>query len=113
MVRSEVRGLVCLFLISCGAVAQNVTLRGQVSDESGAVIPGAAVTLSGTAARKASADVAGIYVFEGLLPGGYTVQASSPGMVQAQPAKVQLKAGVQTLNLVLNVASRVDQITVK
>ncbi|MHB8652574.1 MAG: carboxypeptidase regulatory-like domain-containing protein [Terriglobia bacterium] len=58
------------------------TLRGQVVDPSGAVIPGATVTATNrdTALSQTTATTsAGNYVFPGLLPGKYTVSVERPG----------------------------------
>src|SRR5947207_1097830 len=107
------RFVVALLLATCAA-AQTGTIRGQVADESGAIIPGAKVTLNGpSGARKnAIADTAGMYSFAVLIPGAYTVQAAAPGLAQIQPKKIAVQTGVQTVNLVLRVATRVDQVTV-
>ena len=94
--------------------AQTATLRGQVADESGAVIPGARVVLNGPAGTKrTTADNTGSYTFAGLTPGDYTVQASAPELSQAQPAKLTLHTGSQSLNLVLRVASLSEKVTVQ
>jgi hypothetical protein len=85
-----------------------------VADESGAVVPGATVTLRGAApSRTATTDVTGAYTIAGIAPGDYTVQAAAPGLVQAQPKRVSVKAGTQTVNLVLAVAARADSVTVQ
>jgi Carboxypeptidase regulatory-like domain len=102
--------LACLSLILASLLpspvsAQTATLRGQVTDESGAVVPGANVMLAGPAglARTTSAGNDGSYSFADLPLGSYTVQASAPSLILRQPAKISLKGGVQTLNLLLNV----------
>jgi hypothetical protein len=85
-----------------------------VTDESGAVIPGARVTLRGSGvAKSATADNAGAYTFNGVTPGDYIVEAAAPQMSQAQPAKVRLRTGVQALNLRLAVASMLEKVTVQ
>ncbi|HKE21592.1 MAG TPA: carboxypeptidase regulatory-like domain-containing protein [Bryobacteraceae bacterium] len=102
-------------LFSSSVLAQTAVLRGQVADESGAVIPGAKVTLtgSGVAARTVDADGTGSYSFAGLPPGTYSVQASAPQLKQDQPVRITLKPGTQSLNLVLHVASRAEKLTVQ
>ena len=94
--------------------AQTATLRGQVTDESGAVVPGAKVALTGAPGGPKStfADGAGSYTFAGLAPGDYSVLASAPDLSQAQPARIALQSGAQTLNLVLHVASMAEKVTV-
>ena len=37
--------------------------------------------------------------------GNYTLQASAPDLALPQPVKIMLKAGIQLLNLQLNVAT--------
>src|SRR3712207_4020364 len=65
---------VCLFVASAGsdAAAQNTaTIRGTVSDTSGAGLPGASVTVTNAGtrdARTASSDTRGGFVFAGLFP---------------------------------------------
>jgi hypothetical protein len=94
---------------------QTAILRGQVTDESGAVIPGANVSLQGPSGspKTTTADETGSYTFAGLTPGNYSVQASAPKLVMAQPAKVNLNPGTQVFNLVLHVASMSEKVTVQ
>jgi hypothetical protein len=97
------------------ARAQTATLRGQVMDETGAVVPGARITLRGPAGapRVAVSGNDGSYSFTGLPPGSYTVRTTAPDLAQAQPATIVLKAGAQTLNLQMKVASVTQQVTVQ
>ena len=95
--------------------AQTATLRGQVADESGAVLAGALVKLrgAGSQVRTISTDERGAYTFSGVPPGNYSVEASAPQLVQAHPATVILKPGSQVLNLTLKVATRSERVTVQ
>ena len=104
----------CFLLVSPGLFAQTAILRGQVADESGALIPEASVTLSGSSGpvRTTVADKTGSYTFSGLPPGSYLVEASAPQLRQTQPAKVALRPGTQVLNLTLKVASLSENVTV-
>src|ERR1017187_6698500 len=80
---------ICAFLLAAAvfvstAMAQpgatTGTLRGTMTDNSGAVIPAAKVTLTGRGATKtAQTQADGSYVFQGLAPGQYTVKAVLPG----------------------------------
>ena len=94
--------------------AHTASLRGQITDESGAVIPSAKVTLNGPSrvVKTATTLVDGSYSIAGLVPGDYTVQASAPQMVLPQARAVTIRGGVQTLNLRLSVASLTQQIVV-
>ena len=98
-----------------GLMGQTATLRGQVADESGAVVPGATVTLSASAApaRTTTADERGTYTFIGVPLGAYSVLASAPQLTQAKPVNTTLKAGTQVVNLVLKVASIAEKVTVQ
>src|SRR5205085_4672396 len=55
----------------------------------------------------------GSYSFAGLPVGDYTVQASAPNLVLREPAKVSLRAGMQTLNVLLNVEVEKQQVTIQ
>ena len=108
----------CVFLLglmTTALAAQTGTLRGQVTDQSGAVIPGASVTLTGAAGlvKTTAADDHGRYVFADLVPGDYVLQVSAPQLVLPRPAKVALKPGLHTLNLQLTVASIAEKLTVQ
>jgi hypothetical protein len=107
--------LVFIFLLAAaGAFAQTATLSGQIADETGAVVPGAKVTVTGpgNTIKITTSDPNGAYSIEGLAPGTYSVVAAAPDL-SMQPATVVLKAGVQTLNLQLKVASTAQQVTVQ
>src|ERR1035441_1516288 len=75
----------------------------------------AKVTLHGDsgALKSTVADNNGSYAFAGVTPGDYTVQASAPELSLAQPAKVTLLPGAQTLNLTLQVSSLSEKVTVQ
>ena len=114
----RLRPAALLLLILCNtvsAVAQSSILRGVVTDESGAVVPGATVALTGPAGyqKEALTGGDGAYTFTGLTPGDYTVQASAPQLVLQQPRALAIRAGAQTLNLRLMVASTTQQIVVE
>jgi hypothetical protein len=72
------------------------TLRGHVADQTGALIPGAAVTITtgaGATVKTTSADSAGAYSVSGLAAGGYVVQATYEGFAQFISPTIQLAAG--------------------
>jgi hypothetical protein len=105
-----------VLLLTSPLFAQTATLRGQVTDETGAIVPGAQVTLSGPTAVPSQTSVAdsnGSYSFSNVPLGNYTLQASAPDLALRQPAQITLKPGVQTLNLVLIVVAAKQQITVE
>lgn len=76
--------MLAAFLVAGGVFAQTITgtILGVVSDSTGAVIPGAQVTLieeSTGQQRTAASDAAGTFVFPGVLPGRYTVRIEAAG----------------------------------
>ena len=90
-------------------------LHGVVTDESGAVIPGAKVTVSsasGPVKSVVSGDN-GDYSIAGLAPGKYTVSAASPGLQQTQPAAIDISGASATANLLLKVAAEKQEVTVQ
>src|SRR5436190_9029091 len=82
--------------------AQTATLRGIVTDESGAIVPGAKITLTANAgiANTALAGDDGSYSFTGIAPGDYVAEGSAPDLARA-PFKLMIRPGVKTLNLQL------------
>jgi hypothetical protein len=114
MALSRVALILFLLALSASLHAQTATLRGQVTDESGGLLPGAKVLLTGLGGPKtAAADETGAYAFTALAPGNYTLTSTAPDLALPQPAKVSLHAGTQTLNLVLRVASSAEKLTVQ
>lgn len=108
---------VALVVFSVCAFGQqtNGSIRGQVMDESGAVIPAAKITATGPGgSRTAVSGDDGSYSLPGLTPGSWTVTAVSPGLKQVQPAVIQVAAGAAaTANLTLSVVLENQEVTVK
>src|ERR1700682_4694406 len=105
-----------LLTLAVSAFAQSAgTLRGQITDESGAVIPGAKITITGTGvAQTTTSGNDGSYSVPGLPGGTYVVRAAAPGLTQFQPATVNITgSGVQSLNVLLRVALEKQQVTVE
>ena len=95
--------------------AQTATIRGQVKDQSGAVVPGANVILTRAQGEASSAttDSGGNYAFRGVKPGSYSIGASAKNLVQADTVNVTVTTGVQVLDLRLKVADVVERVTVQ
>ena len=104
-----------LLVVSLPLCAQTASLRGQVMDESSAVVPGATITLNGPAGvvKTAMSGNDGSYSCVGLAPGNYTVKVSAPDLTQAQPVNIVLQPGTQSLNVKMKVASVSQQVTVR
>jgi hypothetical protein len=69
------------------------SLRGTVADATGAVIPGATVTLTNKGTnetKKAVSDGSGIYTFNALAPGDYRVVAERDGFQKKEVSQVVL-----------------------
>lgn len=65
--------------------ASTATAGGAVYDQAGAVIPNATVVLTNTATDvrfETRTNEAGLYLFPGIIPGSYKLEASSPGMAK-------------------------------
>lgn len=102
-----------LFLCASSAVAQQRDggLRGQIVDQLGAVLAGATVTaVSETGAEtKATTDSDGVYTFNGLAPGTYTVRAAAPGFAPYEKTGVVVKAGErESLNISMGIELQED-----
>ncbi|HZF41086.1 MAG TPA: carboxypeptidase regulatory-like domain-containing protein [Blastocatellia bacterium] len=107
--------LLAVFIVAPLALAQSVSLRGQVADQNGAVIPKAKVTLNGPSSlvKTSTADDRGGYSFTELAPGDYSVTASAPNLALPEPVKITLKSGVHTLNLQLSVVIAEQKVNVQ
>jgi len=90
-------------------------IKGQVADESGAVIPGAKVTATGpgVVVKSVTTIADGTYTLTGLVAGDWTLLAASPGLRQQTPLKVSVSGGAQTANLVLRVVLEKQEVTVQ
>ena len=76
--------LACLALVSVASFGQTFygTVVGSVQDSTGAVIPGASVTITSLATgeqRVQETEVSGLYRFVNLVPGQYRLEARSEG----------------------------------
>src|SRR5437764_15058987 len=107
--------LTLILFVSSSALAQTSALRGVVSDQNGAVIAGAKVVVNGPSGlvRTTNSDKTGSYSFAGLPAGDYEVQASAPNLELAEPTKISLKGGSQTLDLQLKVILAPEKVTVE
>src|SRR5438874_337209 len=111
--RSWVHIAIVVFFSSSALFGQTASLRGVVTDESGAIVPGATVTLTGNT-RSANTTVSGSdgsYSIT-VTPGDYTLQASAPDL-KSGLIKVGIRPGSQVLNVQLKVASVVQEVTVE
>lgn len=117
----KVLAAVAVGLLSLWAIAfsQTVTasISGSVEDPSGQVIAGATVTLmnQGTGAHiRAVTDSSGNFIFTGLLPSTYTVEASHAGFKKFERRELVLTAGEHKSagNLKLEIGALSETVTV-
>lgn len=88
-----------LVLASCAIHAQiagTANIQGTVTDSSGAVIPGASLTLTNVATQVSTvavSDKTGTYVFSGVNIGTYNIKASAPGFETYEQTGIVLEVG--------------------
>ena len=107
--------LLCSLVFPSRAAAQAGTLRGAVLDPSGAVVPGASITLTlGSQALHAKSGADGRYAFRSLAAGNYTVEVTAQGFAPLSMPSVTIAAGaVKELNLPLAIAVEQQDVTVE
>lgn len=111
--------LLLLFICAPLVVAQSTgsaTLRGTIKDQSGAVVPKASVTLINEATkdeRKAQTSDGGIYVFNAVSPGLYTLRVESSGFKTAEQSNLSLSPGdTRGVDIALSVGAASETVTV-
>ena len=111
-----------LFGVAAGALAQDAppTLRGTVTDPSGALVPGATVQMRGPGGdRHAAIDSLGHYTIDALRPGKYTVRAGAKGFAIfehldldiAAPVTLDIQLAIQAEAQTLNVDDDLSKVT--
>jgi len=104
------------FLANAQIATTTATLSGTVSDPSGAIVPGASVTLASTEkgiSRNFTADEAGRYSFSQLPASTYTLTVKENGFEVYQQNGIVLDAGLSaTQNVTLTVGSEAQSVTV-
>jgi hypothetical protein len=91
--------------------AATATLHGRVADQTGALIPGANVTVAnalGVAQNTTTADASGSYSVTGLAPGSYIVETSVQGFAPFTSPTIVLAAG-QSKRVDISMAIEVAQ----
>jgi hypothetical protein len=111
--------LACLFaLIPSAMYAQSTgTVSGVITDPSGAAVSGATVTLTDAttgAARPATANESGRYVFVSVQPGMYSLTVSKTGFRVSKLSEQKVTVGTElTLNVTLELGSVAEVVEVK
>src|ERR1700730_7098040 len=102
-----------LALAPVSAQVVGATLSGTVTDQSGAVVPQATISIKNTATgitRASTTSTAGFYTVPNLLPGSYEITATASGFSTEVQTGITLTVGAQQ---VLNFTLRVGQVTEK
>ena len=121
--RSPARGVLFLIVISglgfvSSLMAQSITgdIPGTVRDSSGAVVPGARVTLAATDTgikAEAMSDDDGNYLFAQLKPGRYSVSVSKEGFATSTVSNIDLQIGQRPrLDFALKVGQTTERVEV-
>jgi hypothetical protein len=112
-------GFVVLLLVSVGTcfAQSTATLSGTVTDPSGAVVPGAQITVHSLATgldRQLVTDSAGLYTAPSLVPGDYQVRAKAAGFSLYTVKTVTLEVDQHaTLNMALALSTAGETIQVE
>ena len=107
--------IAALCLVSSAPAQQTTgTLRGVLTDDSGAVIPAANVSLAGSGASKtAQTQADGSYSFVGLAPGEYTVSVSFPGFAPFSKAVTVTAGGTVQVPVQMALATEKQSVSVQ
>jgi hypothetical protein len=106
--------LLCLWAAPSAWAQAPGVLSGRVTDESGGVITGARIELSGPSTKQATSDGSGAYRVAGLAPGTYTMVITKARFAPFARADVQVAPGaVVTLDASLSVAAIEENMTVE
>ena len=98
--------ILILVLNSTGAFGQaRGSLRGLITDELGAAIVGASVTLTDAqgSQKKTTTNAEGVYTFTGLAPGKYSLSATATGFASTERREVDITGQRQSIDLTLKV----------
>ncbi len=117
-------GVLCILAAATVAFCQNATtsLRGVIRDPSGALVPGATVTLTspGTgAAYHAVSNSSGFYIFPVVVPARYSIAIAAQGfaaetssieLLVSEPATLDFALTVSRANVTVNVSSAAEEL---
>jgi Carboxypeptidase regulatory-like domain len=104
----------CLASLGAAQTTTLGTVKGVLTDDSGAVIPAAVVSLSNTAGKvDAQSQADGTYTFSGVKPGDYTISVAYPGFSPFSKAITVNGGSAVQLPIQLSVVAEKQEITVK
>ncbi len=119
---TDARGLIFALILllaafsSSAAAQQPSSISGTVTDQTGAVIAGATITLTNSAGLKltATSDAQGNFKFPDLQPGTYDVSATASGFKQFHSVNLQLTAAQELpLDILLEAGAESTNVTVQ
>ncbi len=105
-------------LLTSAAIAQvdRGTITGTVTDQSGAVVPGVAITITNVAtgvSNNATTSAAGVYVVPLLPPGKYRLAAEKEGFKKFTQTDIQVTVGdITRADVGLSVGAKTETVTV-
>ncbi|HEV2711031.1 MAG TPA: TonB-dependent receptor [Edaphobacter sp.] len=110
--------LLCLVSGSVPVLAQvaNGSITGRLTDNSGAVMPDAVLTLTKTETgitRQTKANGEGVYTFPALQTGTYKVDVSLPGFKKAESTVTLAVGQTAQLDVALEIGSNAESVTVE
>jgi hypothetical protein len=109
--------LAAFLVVSLQAQTNRAQVRGLIADQSGAALPNATVTLAnvntGVNATKQT-DTSGLYVFDFVDPGTYTVSVEATGFGKFTQQNISVQAGGDiTVNAMLSPGTLQQSVTVE
>src|SRR5438876_1076514 len=109
---------ILFLLLTCGVFAQSqtTTLRGKVTDQTGAVIPQATVTATPSNGKNATAttDGGGAFEIKGVAPGTYSITVSAKGFAPFRKESVAVAVDKpQTLDVALEIQTQEEKVEVE
>ena len=110
------RIVACLLAVPCAAVAQDGRIAGTVTDATGGVLPGVAITAAAPALAGGPlvivTDGTWQYAFAALPPGEYTLTFTLPGFEQLARAVDLASVSTATVDVSLRVGGLFEAVTV-
>ena len=108
---------ITLLFASLPAIAQEATIVGTVTDQTGAVVANAKITATNTetgVARTATTNDAGQYVLQSVHIGHYNLKAEAPGLKVAEQKGLVLQVGDRTrADFAMQVGATTESVTVE
>src|SRR2546430_9073873 len=109
-----VAGILVLLPVLTALAQRGAALRGQITDQMGAVIVGASITLTDQNGKQqvTESDDRGAYRFNGLASGTYSLRAAQSGFATYEQSGLNLGSGATTLDLRMSITIETHRVTV-